>query len=132
MAEAPRVRRSWATWACKALAGLRRLPVTPQLVDQTIGADRVPSVQRQESQESPLLGAANGSRHTPSDHLELAEELHFHAPTVRPMTGRGVIEPTRLPEVHLSGTSGTEPKSWPRRPRTSGKGSTHLPGQPCA
>src|ERR1700722_3072272 len=50
------------------------------------GVDRLPPVEGQESQEGPLLGAADRYRHTPVDHLELTEELHFHAPTVRPMT----------------------------------------------
>jgi hypothetical protein len=64
---------------------LCRLPVAPKLVDQPIGTHWIPSVKREESEQSPLLGATNGYRHTLSDHLELAEKLHFHAPTVRPM-----------------------------------------------
>jgi hypothetical protein len=54
-------------------------PVAPELVDQTIGADRIPAVERQEGKEGPLLCATNRYGHTPADHLELAEELHFHA-----------------------------------------------------
>ena len=75
----------------------RRPPVAPELVDQAIGADRISATERQESQQGPLLGAANRYRRTPSDHLELAEEVHFHPPTVRPMTAGGCgSEPARL------------------------------------
>jgi hypothetical protein len=84
MAEAPRVRRSWAIWACKALAGFHRLPVAPKLVDQTIGADRVPPVERQESQEGPLLGASHGYERPPFYRFELAEEPHLHTATLWP------------------------------------------------
>ncbi len=104
---------------------LRRLPLAPELVDQTIGADRIPPVERQESQESPLLGTTNRYRHTPSDHLELAEELHVHAPTVRPMTRFGVIGVTRPPQGHVSVISGPE-RRLPPGPRTSRKGSTMI------
>src|ERR1700722_13701819 len=104
---------------------LRRLPVAPELVDQTIGADRIPSVEGQEHQEGPLLGATNRYRHAPSDHLELAEELHFHAPTVRPMTRCNVMELTRPPQGHVSGASGPE-RTLRSGPRTSRKGSTMI------
>ena len=44
---------------------VRRLPVAPQHVDQPVGADRLPPLQRQQGQQGPLLGAADRHRHAP-------------------------------------------------------------------
>jgi NADPH:quinone reductase-like Zn-dependent oxidoreductase len=42
---------------------VRRLPVAPQHVDQPVGADRLPSLKRQQGQQGPLLVAADRHRH---------------------------------------------------------------------
>ena len=57
---------------------VRRLPVTPQRVDQPVGADRLAAMQRQQGQQRPLLGAADSERHAPVRCLELAEQPHVH------------------------------------------------------
>ena len=71
---------------------VRRQPVTPQHVDQPVGTDRLAPVQRQQSQQGPLLGTADSQRHAPVRHLELAEQPHIHClhPTAltRPPPGR--------------------------------------------
>ncbi|MGD0067606.1 MAG: hypothetical protein ABSB76_29745 [Streptosporangiaceae bacterium] len=54
IAAGPGVRRSWPIWACKALAGFAACPVAPQHVDQPVGADRLPPLQRQQGQQARL------------------------------------------------------------------------------
>ena len=62
----------------QGVSRLRRQPVTPQRVDQPVGTDRLAAMQRQQSQQGPLLGAADSERHTPVRRLELAEQPHIH------------------------------------------------------
>ena len=57
---------------------VRRLPVAPQHVDQPVGADRLPPLQRQQGQQGPLLGAADRHRHATIHRFELAEQPDLH------------------------------------------------------
>jgi hypothetical protein len=47
----------------QGIGGVRRLPVPPQQVDQPVGAERLPPLQRQQGQQGTLLGAADRHRH---------------------------------------------------------------------
>ena len=49
-----------ADLSLQGVGRIRRLPVAPQLVDQPVGADRLPPLERQQGQQGPLLGAAPG------------------------------------------------------------------------
>jgi Alcohol dehydrogenase GroES-like domain len=61
-------------------------------VNQPVGTDRLAAMQRQQSQQGPLLSAADSEHHAPVRRLKLAEQPHIHclhptAPT-RPAPGR--------------------------------------------
>ena len=62
----------------QGVSRFRRLPVTPQHVNQPVSTDRLAAMQRQQSQQCPLLGAADSKRHAPVCRLELAEQPHVH------------------------------------------------------
>ena len=62
----------------QGVSRVRRLPITPQHVDQPVGTNRLAAMQRKQSQQGPLLGAADSQRHAAVRHLELAEQPHIH------------------------------------------------------
>ena len=86
MADAPRVAAQLDDLRLQGVGRLGRLPVAPELVDQLVGTDRTPSAERQKCQKGPLFGAPDTQRHPRLQHLQLAEELHLHVSTLRPMT----------------------------------------------
>jgi hypothetical protein len=90
----------------QSVGRIRHLAITPERVDQPVRADRVPSPERQQGQQSPLLSAAHGHRHALLQHLELAEELHLHDAQPydrRPGDARALLEGVR--RTHLSATA---------------------------
>ncbi len=83
----------------QSIGWVGRLPVFPQGVDEVVGRDRPPPVQRQESQQSSLLGAADLHRLARLQHLELAEEpdLHVrHGTTIELPGGGYFVEPSHF------------------------------------
>ena len=92
MDEAPRVRRNWPIWACKALPGFAGRPSPHSWSISRSALTGASSIEGQECQQGPLLVAANSYRLTIPRHHEVAEELHFHDPTVRPLSTPGPIE----------------------------------------
>ena len=62
----------------QGVSRIRRQPVTPQHVDQPVGTNRLAAMQREQSQQGPLLGAADSERHPAVRHLKLAEQPHIH------------------------------------------------------
>src|SRR5271166_5302255 len=70
---------------------------------------------------TPPLTTSN----SPKSFTSTLPRLYCHAPKVRPMTRCGVIELTRPPQGHVSGTSGTERRLSPG-PRTARKGRTMI------
>ena len=67
------VRRSEATRACSAFAAAAR-PLTPQRVDQTVGADRLTGVQQQHRQQRAELRPADRHLRSAPPHLQRTEQ----------------------------------------------------------
>lgn len=68
------------------------------------------SIERQESQQDPLLAAADSYsyRLTLPRHSEVTKELHFHDPTADPRLTRSLIVLMWLPLGHVSHASGPD------------------------
>ena len=86
------------------------------VVDQAVGADRLPALEGQQGQQGPLFGPAHRHRHARLHCLELAEQPHLHKPNrtsfsrrrPRRVTAKAPCSQAGLPQRHISLTSGPQ------------------------
>ena len=88
------------------------LPRRPEFVlNQAVGADRLPVMQRQQGQQRPLLGAADWHHHALLHRFELADRRTSMSPTIHPPAPSadrshcsGVMSPVGAPQRRVSVT----------------------------
>ena len=97
----------------EGIGRIRRPSVLPERIDQPIGPDRLPRPSANKASRARCLATADGHHLAGDHHLELAEELHFHAFTVRPAYHMRLADLLDRPQRHDSRTSGPERRLLP-------------------